>query len=122
VGSHPLNLAVRFLLELAALSSMGVWGWRAGTGWLRFVLAALIPMTAAVLWGVFAVPDDPSRSGAAPVAVPGLVRLALEAAVFGFGSWALKDSGFTRTSLALGVVIVVHYAISYDRIAWLLDR
>ena len=79
-------------------------------------------MTAAVLWGVFAVADDPSRSGAAPIPVPGLVRLALEAAVFGVGIWALKDSGFTRASLALGVVVVVHYAISYDRIAWLLDR
>ncbi len=86
MGSHPLNLAVRFLLELAALLSMGVWGWRAGAGWLRFALAALIPIAAAVLWGVFAVPDDPSRSGTAPIAVPGLARLAREAAVFGVGT------------------------------------
>ena len=49
VGSHPINLAVRFLLELAALFSMGVWGWRTGEGWQRFVLAALIPAGAAVL-------------------------------------------------------------------------
>ena len=122
MGSHPVNLAVRFLLELAALLSMGLWGWRAGAGWLRFVLAALIPVTAAVLWGVFAVPDDPRRSGSAPIAVPGLVRLALEATVFGVGVWALRDSGFTRTSFALGTAVIVHYAISYDRIAWLLYR
>ena len=122
MGSHPLNLAARFLLELSALFSMGFWGWRSGTGSSRFVLAALIPVTAAVLWGVFTVPDDPSRSGAAPVAVPGLMRLALEATVFGVGVWALKDTGFTRTSFALGMMVVVHYAISYDRIAWLLDR
>ena len=122
MGSHPINLAVRFLLELAALSSMGLWGWRVGEGWSRFLLAALLPVAAAALWGVFAVPDDPSRSGAAPIAVPGFVRLILEAAVFGFGIWALKDSGFIRTSLLLGVVVVVHYALSYDRITWLLNQ
>ena len=44
MGSHPINLAVRFLLEVAVLLSMGTWGWRHGEGWLRFVLAALIPV------------------------------------------------------------------------------
>jgi hypothetical protein len=122
LGSHPLNLAGRFLLELSALASMGAWGWRAGSGWSRFLLAALIPIVAAVLWGVFAVPDDPSRSGAAPIVIPGVMRLFLETGVFGVGIWALQDSGFTRASLVLGVVVVVHYALSYDRIAWLLRR
>lgn len=122
MSSHPLNLAVRFLLELAALLSMSVWGWRAVAGWLRYPLAALIPVSAAILWGVFAVPNDPSRSGAAPIAVPGLARLALEAAVFGAGIWALRDSGFSRTSFTLGIVVVAHYVISYDRVRWLLDQ
>ena len=121
MGSHPLNLGVRFLLELA-LVSMGIWGWRGGEGWPRFLLAALVPIAAAVLWGVFAVPGDPSRSGAAPVAVSGLLRLTLEVAVFGVGIWALADSGFTRSSLAFGMVVIVHYAVSYDRIAWLLAQ
>ena len=76
----------------------------------------------AVLWGTFAVPDDPSRSGAAPIAVPGVLRLAIEAAVFGFGVWVLSDTGFTRTSWALGIVVVVHYAISDDRIVWLISQ
>ena len=101
---------------------MGLWGWRHGEGWLRFVFAALIPIVAAVLWGVFAVPGDPSRSGAAPIAVPVLLRLTLEAMVFGVGIWALADSGFTRSSVAFGMVVTVHYAVSYDRIAWLLNQ
>ena len=122
MGSHPLNLALRFLLELAALFSMGAWGWRTGEGWQRFLLATVVPVAAAVLWGVFAVPNDPSRSGGAPIAVPGFVRLIVEAAVFGFGIWALRDSGFTRTSLLLGMVVVVHYALSYDRITWLASQ
>jgi hypothetical protein len=32
MGSHPLNLAVRFALELSALAALGVWGWRQGDG------------------------------------------------------------------------------------------
>lgn len=122
MGSHPINLAVRFLLELTVLLAMGIWGWRHGEGLLRFVLAALIPIVAAILWGTFAVNDDPSRSGAAPVAVPGLLRLAIEGAVFGFGIWALEDSGFPRISLALGIVVAVHYAVSYDRVMWLIKQ
>ncbi|WP_280456932.1 DUF2568 domain-containing protein, partial [Nocardia carnea] len=39
----------------------------------RWLLVVLLPVVAAAAWGVFAVPDDPSRSGAAPVAVPGPV-------------------------------------------------
>ena len=119
MGSHPINLAVRFLLELAALLSMGVWGWRHGDGWWRLALAAGIPVTAAAVWGTFAVPDDPSRSGAAPIAVPGLLRLAIEAAVFGFAVWAFNDTGFARTSWALAIVVAIHYATSHDRIMWL---
>ena len=122
MGSHPINLAVRFLLEVAALLSMGIWGWRYGEGSLRFVLAALIPVAAAVLWGTFAVPGDPSRSGAAPVAVPGLLRLAIEVAVFGFGVWALNGAGFTRTSLAFGAIVAIPYAASYDRVMWLINQ
>ena len=70
MGSHPINLAIRFLLEVAALLSMGIWGWRFGEGWLRLALAALIPTAAAVLWGT----------------------------------------------------VAVHYAISYDRVMWLINQ
>ena len=104
------------------LIGLGLWGWRSSEGWPRFVLAALIPLTAATLWGTFAVPGDPSRSGGAPIAVPGSLRLAIEAAIFAFGVWALTNTGFTRASLVFGILVVVHYAASYDRIAWLLNR
>jgi hypothetical protein len=122
LGSHPINLAIRFLLELSALAAMGVWGWRQAQGWVRFLLAAGIPIVAAVVWGTFAVPDDPSRSGAAPVAVPGLVRLAIELVVFAFATWALCDLGTARLCWAMGVIVAVHYISSYDRIRWLMKR
>ena len=122
MGSHPINLAIRFLLELSALLAMGVWGWRQSEGWFRFLLALGIPIIAAVVWGTFAVPNDPSRSGAAPIPVPGLLRLAIELAIFAFATWALYNLGATRLCWALGVIVAAHYISSYDRILWLITR
>jgi len=39
MGSHPINLDYRFLLEISALASLGVWGWKYGDGWLQYVLS-----------------------------------------------------------------------------------
>jgi hypothetical protein len=122
MGSHPINLAVRFLLEIAALVTFGIWGYRQTDGWFRFVLALGIPVILAAAWGIFAVPNDPSRSGAAPIATPGVVRLLLELAFFAFAAWCLKEIEFTRTSIIFGIIVIIHYIISYDRIEWLLKR
>jgi hypothetical protein len=122
MGSHPVNLAVRFLLEIAALVAIGYWGWTQHDGFLRYLLAIGGPVIAGVLWSTFAVPDDPSRSGRAPVPVPGIIRLALELAIFAFAAWALYDAGNSLLALILVAVVVVHYALSYDRIAWLLRQ
>ena len=122
MGSHPINLALRFLLEVSALFSLGLWGWRSSNGWLRFALASLVPIIAAVLWGTFAVPGDPSRSGTAPVAVPGVLRLVLELGIFACAAWALHHAGFTRASWMLGIIVALHYLVSYDRILWLVTR
>lgn len=120
MGAHPLNLTLRFLLELSALASLGVWGWHQSDSWLRFLLVIIIPTIAAVVWGIFAVPNDPSRSGSAPVAVPGIVRLALEFAFFGVATWALLDLGHITLGWAFGIIVVLHYLASYDRIKWLI--
>ena len=122
MGSHPINLAIRFLLELSALLAMGTWGWRQSDGWLRLVLAVGIPLIAAVAWGTLAVPNDPSRSGTAPIVVSGILRLGIELAVFVFATWVLYDLGLTRLSLALGIVVAAHYLASYDRILWLIRQ
>ena len=122
MGSHPLNLAVRFVLEIAALVAIGYWGWTQHDGFVRYLLAIGGPLLAAVLWATFAVPDAPSRSGKAPVPVPGIIRLALELALFAFAAWALYDAGNSLLALILAAVVVVHYALSYDRIAWLLRQ
>jgi hypothetical protein len=120
MGSHPANWAIRFVLEIAALIAMGFWAWQQGEGATRYVFGALVPLVAATLWGVFAVPGDPSRSGSAPVAVSGALRLGIEAAFFAFAVWALYQLGSTALSATMATALAVHYAVSYDRVAWLL--
>ncbi|MCF8229861.1 MAG: YrdB family protein [Bacteroidales bacterium] len=122
MGSHPINLLIRFLLEIAALFSIGMWGWEQSEGWIRYVLALGIPAIFAVVWGIFAVPGDPSRSDKAPIVTAGPVRLAIELGFFGLATWSLHDLGLTEASLAFGIIVVLHYAVSYDRIKWLVSR
>lgn len=122
MGSHPINLGIRFLLELAALYSMGLWGWKQSEGPLRYLLALGIPVLFAIAWGTFAVPDDPSRSGAAPIPVPGFLRLLLELAFFFVAAWMLHNVGLTTQACVFGVIVLVHYVVSYDRILWLLKQ
>lgn len=122
MGSHPINLVARFVLELCALGSVGWFGWARFDGPLRWIAMLALPVVLATLWGVFAVPGDPSRSGSAVVAVPGVVRLLLELAVFGAAVTALVYGGAPRAAAALGGAAVVHYALSWDRIAWLLRQ
>lgn len=122
MGSNPINLILRFFLEIASLAAAGMWGWKHGDGLFRYVLAFGIPIVLTIIWGTFAVPNDPSRSGSAPVVTPGLIRLAIEFGFFAFATWCLYDSGLTMLSLTFGIIVLLHYLVSYDRIVWLLSN
>ena len=122
MGSNPVNLTIRFLLEISALVAIGIWGWNQSDGWIRFVLSFGIPIVLAAVWGIFAVADDPSRSGKAPIPVPGMVRLAIELAFFALAAWTLCDLGYTRISWFFSIAVAIHYAVSFDRIKWLLTN
>jgi len=122
MGSNPINLALRFLLELCALASVSIWGWKFTDGWPRLVLAIGIPILFAIIWGIFAVPNDPSRSGKAPVVTSGIIRLVIEFGFFSFATWALYDIGFKKMAFIFGIIVVLHYLLSYDRIFWLLSK
>ncbi|MFD0362586.1 YrdB family protein [Nocardia sp. GCM10030253] len=117
---NPALLAVRLLLELTAVASFGIYGWRAFDSPWRFILVVALPIVAATLWGTFAVPGDPSRSGAAPVAVAGPVRLVVELAVLFGGAALLWAAGLPRWALVSAAVLVVYHLLAYDRITWLL--
>ena len=122
MSTNPINLGVRFILEVISLLILGFWGWDRGAGIFRYALAIGLPLLAAAFWGIFAVPDDPSRSGRAPVPTPGYLRLILEIAFFGLAIWALSTLVTNMTPWILGIIVFLHYAISYDRIIWLLRR
>jgi hypothetical protein len=121
MSQNPLNLVVRFLLEILALVALGAWAKAQFPGALGFALMILIPLLAATAWGIFNVKGDPSRSGKAPVPIPGVVRLLLELALFGSATWALFRLNPTYGWI-FGAVTLVHYFLSYDRIVWLLKR
>lgn len=120
-GFHPINLALRLVLELAALVSIGLGAFSLAEGSLRWVLAIGLPLVAAVMWGVFNVPGDKSRSGEAPVPVPGIVRLVVEAVVFVTGVVLLARLSGTA-AVILGAAVAIHYLLSWDRIRWLLEN
>lgn len=122
MGSHPFNLAIRFLLEIAALVCVGIWGWKQSDAWIRYILTPGLPILIGAIWGIFAVPGDPSRSGKAPVPVPGIIRLILELTIFAISVWALYDMNYERLAWILGILVSVHYLFSYDRIMWLLKN
>ena len=122
MGTNPINLGLRFILEIVALGTFGTWGYHQTSSGLRWVIALFLPLLFASLWGIFAVPDDPSRSGGAPVVISGLLRLILELSFFSLTSIALFNLGYTKPTWIFSCAVVLHYLFSYDRILWLLER
>jgi 4-amino-4-deoxy-L-arabinose transferase-like glycosyltransferase len=117
IANHPVNLAIRFFLELAGLYALGYWGWTQHTGAARFLWAILLPLAFAALWGVFRTPAD---HGKGLVAIPGAARLVLEAAYFGAAIWALYAAGQPEWGLNLAAITIAHYVVSYQRVISLL--
>ena len=121
MSQNPINLTLRFALEIFALVALGAWARNQFQGALGTILMILIPLLAAAAWGTFNVKGDPSRSGKAPVPVPGFIRLSLELVFFGSATWALFALNPTYGWI-FGLVALGHYILSSDRIIWLLER
>lgn len=113
------NEVLRFLLELAALAAMAFWGWTAFDGIAQWLAAIGVPLAAAAAWGIFRVPGDP---GPAPVAVPGVIRLALEIAFFTVAALLLFAAGAELAAAILAGLVAFHYTVGRRRITWLLGQ
>ncbi len=119
MSKNPLNLALRFLLELAAMFAVGYWGFTQFSGLTRYLLAFGLPLAFSILWALFSTPGDrPS----APVPVSGFLRLVLEFLLFGAAVAALYAAGRPGWSVVLLVLLLIHYALSYDRILWMMHH
>jgi hypothetical protein len=114
------NLGLRFGLELGALAGLGAAAWRLTSGRARPVAVVAAPVAAAAVWGVFNVLDDPSRSGTAPIEVPGSARLAIEFFILCAGAAAVAVAGRPTVAAGFAALIAAHYATSRSRIRWLL--
>jgi len=119
LASHPANLLLRFTLEIVALVSLGQWAWRASEGIWRYVFGIGLPLLMAALWGIFAVPDDPSRGGKPLAPISGRLRLAMEGAFFTMAALAMLNRGQLVLAGAFVVAVLLHYFLSVERIVWL---
>ncbi|HEX2912538.1 MAG TPA: YrdB family protein [Chloroflexia bacterium] len=120
MSGNPVNLGVRFLLELVGLYAFGFYGWQANDGFLRIVLAIGLPLLAAAIWGIFGTTGD--NRGAPVIAVPGAVRLGIELIFFVLATLAFYAGGAPTAALVFGVVSLVQNLASYDRMGWLLGH
>ncbi|WP_055585460.1 DUF2568 domain-containing protein [Streptacidiphilus griseoplanus] len=97
------NLALRFLLELAALAALALGGYRIGGPVpLRIVLALAVPVAAAVLWGRYAAPQAAVHSAPA--------WLITQLAVLGGAVAALAATGHPAASAGFAAVVVANTA------------
>lgn len=119
----PWVLSLRFGLEVGSLIALGAWARRAaGPGVAGWAAALGLPLVVAVVWGTFAVPGDPSRSGRAPVRVSGGLRLMIEMAVLFAGGAALAALGWWPWFDAFVAAFVLHQAGTMKRLQWLLRQ
>lgn len=56
MSQNPLNLTLRFVLELAGLYAFGAWGWIQHAGSMRYLLVIVLPLIAGDPLGLFRVP------------------------------------------------------------------
>ncbi len=100
-----INLVIRFVVELAGLAGLAVWGAGAtSSGVGQVVLAILAPLAAGAIWGVWSAPRAARR-------LPGTGLLGLELALLAAVVAALVDAGHPLAAGIFAVVAIVNGAI-----------
>lgn len=98
---RPVNLALRFALELAALAAFAAYGLHAIHGPARFALAAALVLAAAAVWGRWAAPASRHR-------LTDPARLVVEVGFFTAAGVALAATNGSVFGAALTVAAVAN--------------
>ncbi|MER5471105.1 YrdB family protein [Streptomyces sp. NPDC002685] len=100
------NELLAFVLEVAALACLGWWGFTVGHGLgLHVLLGVGTPLSAAVLWGLFAAPKARLRPRLPLV-------LVVKAVVLGGGAAAVYGVGHPVAAVVMAIVLVVNTAVA----------
>jgi hypothetical protein len=105
------NLALKFILELAAFAGLAAWGSSLDGLVTRVVCAVAAPAAAIVIWGLFAAPRSPRRLSLR-------ARVPLELGVFVLSAVAMGAAGHQRLAVAFAIAVVVNAAALTLRRQW----
>lgn len=93
-----LNQLIYFLLELSMFASLGYIGFRSNShSYGKYVTGFGLPLTAVVLWGIFAAPRSVHR-----LETPYRSMFALT--LFGLTALLLHRAGYPRLAIAFGLI------------------
>jgi glucose dehydrogenase len=103
------NLALRFLLELAALVAFGYWGFKAGEGrGMKVLLGIGVPLLVVIIWTTFVSPNS-------AVSLPAAVKVIVGLVILEGAAVALATAGQTAGGKVFGVIVVVNAVLM---LAW----
>jgi uncharacterized protein DUF2568 len=96
------NLALRFLLELAAVVAAAYWGFTVEQGLaLRLILGFGAPLLVIIIWAFFVAPR-------APVALPRIAKFVLGLLVLELAAAALFAAGHHSGAVIFGIVAALN--------------
>ena len=102
-----LNAALRFLLELAGIAALGIWGWTVGAGsLLQIVLAVGAPLLLIVAWAMLIAPR--SRS---PLDQP--TRFVVGSGLLLVAAVAVGAAGAPAVAAVLAILIVLNTGLAF---------
>jgi quinol-cytochrome oxidoreductase complex cytochrome b subunit len=97
----PANLALKFLLELAAFAAFAVWGADIGSGAFAVIPAVAAPLVAVLLWGRFAAPRATRR-------LPLSRRIPFELGVFLLAALAFLAAGHAVAAAVFAALVALN--------------
>lgn len=100
----PLNLGLKFLLEIAGLAAFAYWGASTGEMPVSLLLAIATPAAAAVAWAIYAAPKSKWRLPLPP-------RIRFELTFFTAAMLALLAADVPTAAAILSALVILNAAL-----------